>query len=217
MNRLSAGFRLPRLGLGGSGGGAPVPWYLAGGVPLANVEAAWQPIGAANLAASYLNLINPGTNDLAPNAGGTSHDPTKGLISTGSYFSTGLNFDANHTVVFRWVGATASSRGIVTGSWQVYFDPLTALGDIVFGENYTTLTGAGLAAGYGALNGTDVFVNGTDVGNLAVNGTAAELKFNCGENTTPRGLHYLAAAALYNINLTQPQIAAIGAAMMALP
>ena len=46
------------------GGAVVVPWYLAGGVSAANCIAAYQPIGAANLAASYTNLANPGTYDV---------------------------------------------------------------------------------------------------------------------------------------------------------
>lgn len=45
------------------GGGAAVPWYKT--VPLI---AAYTPIGAASLAASYVNLVSPGTYDLTTNA-----------------------------------------------------------------------------------------------------------------------------------------------------
>jgi hypothetical protein len=43
--------------------GAAIPWYLTGGIAAANCIAAYQPKGAASLAASYSNLNNPGTND----------------------------------------------------------------------------------------------------------------------------------------------------------
>ena len=43
---------------------AVAPWWLAGGAP--EPVAVYQPIGAASLAASYVNLANPGTFDAAP-------------------------------------------------------------------------------------------------------------------------------------------------------
>ena len=37
-------------------GGAPIPWYLAGGVPKANVLGAWCPKKAGSYAASKISL-----------------------------------------------------------------------------------------------------------------------------------------------------------------
>lgn len=66
-------------------------WYLAGGVAAVNCKGAYQPIGAASLAASKVNRINPGTNDAG---GGTdpTHDPALGWIFNGSsqYLKTGI-------------------------------------------------------------------------------------------------------------------------------
>lgn len=47
------------------GGQAVTPWYLAGGVAKATCLAAYQAIGAASLAESYVNLANPGTYNLS--------------------------------------------------------------------------------------------------------------------------------------------------------
>lgn len=51
--------------IGGAGGGAP--WYET--VPLI---AAYQPLGAASLAASYVNILNPGTFDIVLTGGKTA-------------------------------------------------------------------------------------------------------------------------------------------------
>jgi len=45
---------------------AAIPWYLSGGIAAANCIAAYQPKGAASLAASYANLPNPGTYNAVP-------------------------------------------------------------------------------------------------------------------------------------------------------
>lgn len=47
---------------------AAAPWYLAGGAP--TPIAVYQPKGAASLAASYVNLANPGTYDAAADVPG---------------------------------------------------------------------------------------------------------------------------------------------------
>lgn len=63
---FSPPFRAPFVSPIASPGTVVEPWYLAGGVALANAVAVYQPIGAASLAASYVNLANPGTYDAAP-------------------------------------------------------------------------------------------------------------------------------------------------------
>lgn len=65
-------------------------WYLAGAIPVASIYGAWQAKGAASLAASYVNLANPGTNDLTVGAApGWSADV--GWQYTGAqYLRTGL-------------------------------------------------------------------------------------------------------------------------------
>ncbi len=53
-----------RLGVGKQTSAAA--WWLSGGISAANCIAAYQPKGAADLAASYVNLANPGTYNAAP-------------------------------------------------------------------------------------------------------------------------------------------------------
>lgn len=62
-------------------------WWLAGGAP--TPVAVYQPKGAASLAASYVNLVNPGTYDAAPGVA-----PTLGAdgweFSASAYLTTDL-------------------------------------------------------------------------------------------------------------------------------
>lgn len=44
----------------------PIPWYLIGGISEGDCVFAYAPDEAADLAASYVNLVNPGTYDAAP-------------------------------------------------------------------------------------------------------------------------------------------------------
>jgi hypothetical protein len=74
------------LGLGGIAPGGAL-WYLAGGAPLP--IAAYQPKGAVDLAASYINLANPGTYNVAPGSAPTLGD--SGWICVNKYLVTAAN------------------------------------------------------------------------------------------------------------------------------
>lgn len=75
----------------GAGGAAPpaTPWYLEGGVSAANCIAAYQPKGAADIAASYVNLASPGTNDAAPGSAPTFDTATGWYFATNKYLVVG--------------------------------------------------------------------------------------------------------------------------------
>lgn len=49
---------------------AALPWYRAGGVPAP--VAVYQPKGAADLAESYVNFVNPGTYNAVPGTAPTA-------------------------------------------------------------------------------------------------------------------------------------------------
>lgn len=66
-------------------------WYNAGGAG-ANTVVAYQAVGAANAAASYVNLKNPGTYDLTP-----SSTPPTWNVSTGWKFQAARYFNNNYT------------------------------------------------------------------------------------------------------------------------
>lgn len=68
------------------------PFYLLGDVDPSKAIFAYQPFGAASLAASYVNLITPGTNDAAP--------------------GTAPNFDAS----YGWDFVSASNHYLNVGS-----------------------------------------------------------------------------------------------------
>lgn len=65
-------------------GAGSTPWYLAGGLSASDWLATFQPIGAASLAASYSNLINPGTNDAAPGTAPTFNAATGWAFASAS-------------------------------------------------------------------------------------------------------------------------------------
>ena len=73
-------------------------WWLAGGIHPSQVVAAYQPKGAASLAASYVNLANPGTNDAQ--VGVAPGLDSSGWVFTGTEKLLGPN--VSPTVVVRF-------------------------------------------------------------------------------------------------------------------
>lgn len=70
---------------------ASVSWWLSGGISAANCKAAYQPKGAADIASSYINLNNPGTNNVA-NGNAPTFNTAVGWTfdGTSDYLVTGL-------------------------------------------------------------------------------------------------------------------------------
>jgi hypothetical protein len=108
----------------GAGRRVAADWWLAGGVDPADVVAAYQPIGAASLAASYVNLASPGTFDAAPGVA-PGFDVAIGWLFTGSQWLNTF-YDANqqntitmiafsgatdaNNYLFGWINAAPGQR-----------------------------------------------------------------------------------------------------------
>ena len=73
------------------GRAAVTPWYLAGGIAGANCVAAYCATGTADIAASYVNLANPGTYNLTTTAAPTWATDTGWTFNgTDEYLDTGI-------------------------------------------------------------------------------------------------------------------------------
>lgn len=86
---------------------AAASWWLSGGISAANCVAAYQPKGAASLAASYINLANSGTNNAAPVVAPT-WNATDGWVGNGTtqYLTTGVIPGATYSMIVRYSNAT---------------------------------------------------------------------------------------------------------------
>lgn len=235
MIRGVLGSRASIGGVLGSGrGGAAAAWYLAGGVSAANCVAAYQPIGAASLAASYVNLASPGTFDAAPGTAPT-FDTATGWTFNGSsqYLVTGIAPAAGYSMIVRFSGASTSGTRTVAGTVRIsapisrfyirsvdagigrsygYGTASTALDS----GNRPALASGVLAnvGGYGYANGTaDIDSGGTWIT------TALGITIGAEQRDASITNYYsgnVLAVAIYNATLTAPQVAAISSAMSAL-
>lgn len=210
---------------------AAVPWWLSGGVAAGNAVAVYQPIRSASLAASYVNLANPGTHDAAPGVAPTFNAATGWTGNNNAYLTTGVTPASGWSAVCRFSGlSTSDNNQVLMGSYtgdQNYFflQPrfeLTVSRYYANGGISSAVSGR-LTAGVMAVAGTVGYLNGAvDVTGIgAWSGTGKPIfLLNVNANGTPDLASFITgsiqAVAIYDTTLTAPQVAAISAAMAAL-
>ena len=206
---------------------AVAPWWLAGGVAVANAVAVYKPIGAASLAASYVNLANPGTYDAAPGTAPT-FDPATGWTFSGSqYLTTGVVPTSGFSVLCRFSNATGLSShapfgvSFSAGNQRFYIRVREAANRRYAYGTSTLLVAGSLTSGVVALAGNSAYLNGLSDGIVVSSWTNTAIPFTIGaENTgSTRQAWYVGdvfAFVAYTTTLTGPQVAAVSAAMAAL-
>lgn len=207
-------------------------WWLADNtIDAANVIAVYQPKGAASLAASYINLANPGTYDAAPGTA-PSWNATDGWIGNGSsaYLIGPVHDGTNQmTIICRYSNAPSG-----TGTLFGWYSSATSTGVYIFpnylsGVRYTYGFGAPsradvapeLTAGVLALTGENQYRNGVLDGSITpyTVSTTPDLYIlarNNGSGAENYSGAYIQAIAFYSGTLTSDQIAAVSTAMAAL-
>ena len=239
-NDWLAKLRTIALGLGGRGvmglglgrsavSAAAVPWWLAGGVAAGNAVAVYQPKGAASLAASYVNLANPGTYDAAPGVAPTWASGTGWTFNGSSqYLTTGVLGTSAISLIIRFSDA---SGGLITfgaaieiggPAKYILWRPRSNGNDrvIFLGTGEVRVVGGALVSGAYGYAGTTVYYNSISDGTLA-SPTLPSLAIFIGALNfngipTQYGAIKVQAVAIYSATLTAPQVAAVSAAMAAL-
>lgn len=202
----------------GRSGAAAVAWYLAGGAPMP--IACYQPKGAASLAASYINLANPGTYNAAPGVAPT-FDPATGWAFNGAtqYLTTGVVPTASTTVLVRFSGATADGVYTLIGSRTANYGMRNRVSNSrqYFLATTATGTGAGVDAGVMAIVGNQGYYNGAADGGTMTTGTYSFPLFIAALNNLGGPAQWwggnIQAVAIYAATLSAAQVAAIAAAV----
>jgi hypothetical protein len=209
-----------------------IPWYLAGGISAANCVAAYQPKGAASLAASYINLANPGTNNAVP--GVAPSLSANGWVFTGTQYLKALTPTNATSVIVRFVNVTAVQNAVLFGYYNSnrHFELFPNRPDFneigwAYGNSGGKNINGGLSQGVAALTGGDQghgYVNGVEsqwsIGDWT--GVADDVLYIGARNWALEGDidRYLrgtiCAYAQYNTVLTAPKVAALTTAMAAL-
>lgn len=202
-------------------------WWLGGGAP--NPIATWQPKGAASLAASYINLANPGTyNAAAGTAPSFSSSTGWGLVTASAqYLITGLVPGDDWTLLVRFSDAESGSRYLMrvdkASNWRFGFSPIFTGNYRYYYAGKALVNGiaGGQAAGVMGFAGLRCFLNGT-YENTAPAGAGANdlaIHIGCNWNGTARGNYFtgnIQAISIWPSALTDTQVAIISASMAAL-
>ena len=191
-------------------------WQVAG----QTCVAAYQPIGAASLAASYVNLANPGTYDAAPGvaptlvAGGWSF-----AAASSQYLTTKYNYLHPGTIIVRFSGAALTAIARIFG---INVDNLSLNPNNVSGVAWTlggTLTyrNPPLAAGILAIAGNQPYRNGA-VDGLPISGsmTTGNVIIGMRSDNSRYFTGTIAAIAIYSTTLSAADVAALTTRMQAL-
>lgn len=213
----------PVAGAGGVGGGGGNWWELGGA---SGAVAVYQPKGAASLAASYVNLANPGTYNAAPGVAPT-WDTVNGWTGDGigAYLTTGVIRDRGWSVLCRYTGATATDGyifGARSGDDQFAIIPTRSGNTTGYYCEFSVAPSPATPAGVLGFSGQDAYKNGVYVATVTSFGsppTSDVEQYLLAVNTgSASGFSNgsLLAIAYYNTTLTAPQVAAVSAAMAAL-
>jgi hypothetical protein len=210
------------------------PWWLSGGIPAANCIAAYQPKGAASLAASYVNLAAPGngladgTYDAVPIVAPTWNS-TNGWIGDGTkILYSPIIFGSTWSVIARFENFgfinPSSPFGYVDAGGSIYVRSYTGVETRLdvrhMGSRY--LGSSRIATGTLALADNHFYKNGSYVADcthsetLPLNaqfGLLGIRNFLGGDVCMDANL---LAVSIYNITITTPQVLALNTAMAAL-
>lgn len=225
-------FFLPPFGGGftnpfASSRAAAIPWYLSGGIAAANCVGAYQAKGAASLAASYVNLANPGTNDLTV-GDAPAWDTSYGWDFTGSkYLQTGLQPTPSvWTMLVQFTNAPTGLSVIVgcigLGDTRFFICPGNGSSNVFYGDGAELAVPPNLVSGNLALAGNRAYRNGTVEGDAigaASGNPGRDIWIGCANSNGSPGFNSASkvrAVAIYNINIGATAVAAVATAMAAL-
>lgn len=207
-------------------------WWLAGGA--SGCVAAYQPKGAASLAASYVNLANPGTYDAAP---GVAPTLSSGWVFNGStqYLLSNIpagqkpctfiarinltNLTSEHTICGALVDGGMQFRTETTSGNLRFVKQ--ALADIGQSSSGVSASSEVVVAGtYSAAGVYKFYSNGSGIGSSTNDQTLTATTTLIGVSGAGGGVEWFAgtmlALAKYDNVLTDDQIAAVTTAMAAL-
>lgn len=206
-------------------------WWLAGGIAAANCVAAYQPKGAANLAASYVNLTGNTTYNLTTGDAPT-FDTSYGWYFGGSdWLKTAVipENDLTWSMIIRLSEVSRAAAGKCAAGTYATGYANSFLIMAVGGSTNTTYfaNGSGkqitnTATDFvAAVTPTGVFLNGTKTANMFTTNSQAfgQIYIGAQNELAAAGDKYIGkmqAVAIYDAPLTDAQVTALTTAMNAL-
>lgn len=184
-------------------GAVVTPWYRAGGAP--TPIAVYQPKGAISLAASYVNLANPGTYDAAPVTNAPTHASATGWTFDGidQSLTTGIQPALTWSMLCRFTDATTSGYKILVG-YYITTNQGFGIFPLGGGTNFYACNGneasfgAQVVGGVAAIADRGVYVDGVSRGNLASSGSVGVFAIRIGGQVARYLACKIQAVAIWN-------------------
>lgn len=205
-------------------------WWLSGGIAAANCIAAYQPKGAADYAASKVNLANPGTYNAADgNAPGW--DATNGwkFDGTNDYLSTGIvpTIDQTWSAFIRFsngnneIGGGSGIFGLYESSTKVFTINPMYLADRMYwghGASWGIVWGQNGLSGVWGFSARKLWKDAVNISTTAAGTASTTLDITIGKSngTTTYMKLYVQALAIFNTTITDTQVGLLTTAMAAL-
>jgi hypothetical protein len=199
-------------------------WNLDGLITPANCLAAYQPIGAADYAASKINLANPGTYN-ATDSAAPDWDATNGWDFNGTTHRllTGIVPAAGYTMIVRFSNYNQSVvNGIIIGfaasaTQRFNIQPVKSTGHFYCYGDAAIDTGSFLSNGIMCMAGDDCYLNGSLEATLSGTWGATIYQIGIGASGAAAGANfadtYIQAVAIYDTAITSDQVSALTAAI----
>lgn len=197
-----------------------VEWWEAGGA--GGAVFAYQPKGATDLTDSYVNLVNPGTNNAAPGVAPT-WNVTDGWIFNGTtqFLTTGVTPANNQTwsMLIQFTNGPAvgprALAGSVTIGTTIFRVLIAATGNVAYSNGGTLVVAPNITAGNLGVAGNRGYRNGIAEGANIVawgGGAAASIYIGCFNNngaTSSFTNANIQAIVVYNNVLSADQVLAV--------
>lgn len=204
---------------------AAADWWVVAGK---TTVAAYQPKGAASLAASYVNLANPGTYDATPVTapGWSSGNGWEFTAANSHYLSSGITpTSSSWTVLVRYSGVTGDNRGLFgfyAGGYGFLIEVMAASNrmDMYNGLDYPSgyfNVAPALTAGVYGFAGKTAYRDGISDGTIpagSLTGSNVLIGAITGLGRFFEG--YMQAMVIHSDTLTGGEFATVSAAMAAL-
>lgn len=208
-----------------SGAGITTPFWLAGGIPESTGYTIYDPLSAADLATSYVNLANPGTRNATVPTAAPTHAQGSGWTFNGTtQYLDSNTLAVNEQTIIIWVENAGGTYAI--GGWTnaggvkgAMINPTnSAFTEFYRGTASTNMNGA-TVGGILSLSKNSAFKNAVAFGTPAALSANSLTMFIGVHNQTGTPSSYYSGrilrVAIYNITLTTEQIEAVTDAMFA--
>lgn len=213
-----------------------VPWWLAGSIDPIRVAGAWQAVGASTIANSYINLNDPGTDDLATSGPAPSFNTLTGWTFNGTnqaLINTGVLLGTAYSMILAVSADTSSDVAkYIAGTSETgeeFLISATAGGNANYQKGLVSGSKAGGTGIRGIVrltDGSDYVLDPANPGQtltpaLGIGAITGTIGFAIGAERGTFGQSNFAActikaAVVYNTELSAAQVLAVGLAMAAL-